>query len=58
MHWFNPPHVMRLIEVVPGLETSEETIETVMAFCKRLGKSPIRLKECAGFLVARLLGCM
>ena len=56
MHWFNPPHVMRLIEVVPGLETSEETIETVMAFCGRLGKVPIRLKECAGFLVARLLG--
>jgi 3-hydroxyacyl-CoA dehydrogenase len=56
MHWFNPPHVMRLIEVVPGLETSEETIETMMAFCERLGKVPIRLKECAGFLVARLLG--
>ena len=56
MHWFNPPHVMRLIEVVPGLETSEETIETVMAFCGSLGKVPIRLKECAGFLVARLLG--
>ena len=56
MHWFNPPHVMRLIEVVPGLETSEETIETLMAFCERLGKVPVRLKECAGFLVARLLG--
>ena len=56
MHWFNPPHVMKLIEVVPGLETSEETIETMMAFCERLGKVPIRLKECAGFLVARLLG--
>jgi len=56
MHWFNPPHVMKLIEVVPGLETSEETIETMMAFCERLGKVPIRLKECAGFLVVRLLG--
>jgi len=56
MHWFNPPHVMRLIEVVPGLETSEETIKTLMAFCERLGKVPVRLKECAGFLVARLLG--
>jgi len=56
MHWFNPPHVMRLIEVVPGLETSEETMEAIMAFCKRLNKVPIRLKECAGFLVARLLG--
>ena len=56
MHWFNPPHVMRLIEVVPGLETSEETIQTTMAFCEELKKVPIRLKECAGFLVARLLG--
>jgi 3-hydroxyacyl-CoA dehydrogenase len=56
MHWFNPPHVMKLIEVVPGLETSEGTIEIIMAFCERLGKVPIRLKECAGFLVARLLG--
>jgi 3-hydroxyacyl-CoA dehydrogenase len=56
MHWFNPPHVMRLIEVVPGLETSEETIKTTIAFCETLEKVPIRLKECAGFLVARLLG--
>ena len=56
MHWFNPPHVMKLIEVIPGLETSEGTVEAMMAFCKRLGKVPIRLKECAGFLVARLLG--
>jgi 3-hydroxyacyl-CoA dehydrogenase len=56
MHWFNPPQVMRLIEIVPGLETSEKTVETMMAFCERLKKVPIRLKECAGFLVARLLG--
>ncbi len=56
MHWFNPPHVMRLIELIPGLETSEETVKTAMAFCETLKKVPIRLKECAGFLVARLLG--
>jgi 3-hydroxyacyl-CoA dehydrogenase len=56
MHWFNPPHVMKLIEVVPGLETSEETIHTLMAFCEKIKKVPIRLRECAGFLVARLLG--
>jgi 3-hydroxyacyl-CoA dehydrogenase len=47
---------MRLIEVVPGLETSEETVKTTMAFCEKINKVPIRLKECAGFLVARLLG--
>jgi 3-hydroxyacyl-CoA dehydrogenase len=45
-----------LIEVVPGLETSEETVKGTMAFCEILKKVPIRLKECAGFLVARLLG--
>ena len=56
MHWFNPPHVMRLIEVVPGLETSMETVKIIMAFCEKLEKVPILLKECAGFLVARLLG--
>jgi len=56
MHWFNPPHVMRLIEVVPGLETSVETVKIIMAFCEKLEKVPILLKECAGFLVARLLG--
>ncbi len=56
MHWFNPAHVMRLIEVVPGLDTSEETVEIMMGFCEKIGKVPIRLKECPGFLVARLLG--
>jgi 3-hydroxyacyl-CoA dehydrogenase len=56
MHWFNPPHVMKLVEVVPGLETSEETIESIMVLCRKLNKVPIRLKECAGFLVNRLLG--
>jgi 3-hydroxyacyl-CoA dehydrogenase / enoyl-CoA hydratase / 3-hydroxybutyryl-CoA epimerase len=56
MHWFNPPQVMRLIEVIPGLETSEATVETIMAFCRTVGKVPVRLKECAGFLVNRLLG--
>jgi 3-hydroxyacyl-CoA dehydrogenase len=56
MHWFNPPHVMKLVEVVPGLETIEETVESVMALCRKLNKVPIRLKECAGFLVNRVLG--
>jgi 3-hydroxyacyl-CoA dehydrogenase len=56
MHWFNPPHIMRLIEVVPGLETSDEVVRHLMEFCLKLGKIPIRVKECAGFLVNRLLG--
>ena len=56
MHWFNPAHVMRLIEVIPGLETSNEVVRYLMGFCLKLGKTPIRVKECAGFLVNRLLG--
>jgi 3-hydroxyacyl-CoA dehydrogenase len=56
MHWFNPPHIMKLIEIVPGLETEYKTVEVLIEFCRRLAKLPIRVKECAGFLVNRLLG--
>ncbi|MBA4416751.1 MAG: hypothetical protein C0392_02400 [Syntrophus sp. (in: bacteria)] len=56
MHWFNPSHVMRLIEIVSGVETSPEVVESVIDFCGRLGKNPVQVKECAGFLVNRLLG--
>ena len=56
MHWFNPPQVMKLVEVIPGLETSEEAIECLIQFSRKLGKVPIRVKECAGFVVNRLLG--
>lgn len=56
MHWFNPPHVMKLIEIVPGLETSIETTDALFQLCRRLNKIPVKVKECAGFLVNRLLG--
>ncbi len=56
MHWFNPPHIMKLVEIVPGLETSKDTVEAVFQFCERLQKIPIEVKECAGFLVNRILG--
>jgi 3-hydroxyacyl-CoA dehydrogenase len=56
MHWFNPSHVMKLIEIVSGIETSPETVESVIDFCGWLGKIPIQVKECAGFLVNRILG--
>ena len=56
MHWFNPPHIMKLIEIVPGMETDQKTIDVLMEFCRRLSKIPIQVKECAGFLVNRLLG--
>src|SRR3989338_1474582 len=55
IHFFFPAHVMKLIEVIPGLATSEETLTDVVAFCESLRKIPVRVNECAGFLVNRLL---
>ena len=55
VHFFYPAHVMKLVEVIPGLATSEETTADAIAFCESLRKIPIRVNECAGFLVNRLL---
>ena len=55
MHFFNPASVMKLVEVIPGLETSEETVNDVMDFTTSLRKLPVRVEECGGFLVNRLL---
>jgi len=55
MHWFNPAPVMRLIEVVAGAETSEETIHAVMEFCREIGKAPVRVSEAPGGIVSRIL---
>ncbi len=54
-HWFNPPHIVPVVEVVPGEKTSQETIQTTMALLDRIGKLPILLNlELAGFLVNRV----
>jgi 3-hydroxybutyryl-CoA dehydrogenase len=56
MHWFYPPLVMRLVEVVKGRETSEETVGLVAGLAKRVGREPVILrKELPGFLVNRIL---
>ncbi len=55
MHFFFPAHVMKLIEVIPGLATNNETVDDVIAFSESLRKIPVRVNECAGFLVNRLL---
>jgi 3-hydroxyacyl-CoA dehydrogenase len=55
MHFFNPAHVMKLVEVIPGLPTSSETVDDVVAFSESLRKIPVRVQDCAGFLVNRLL---
>ncbi len=56
MHWFNPAHVMKLVEIIAGVETSGKVITDLMRFCTNLDKVPIQVKECAGFLVNRLMG--
>ena len=56
MHFFFPPLVMRLVEVVKGERTSEETLELVAEVARRIGKEPVVLyKELPGFLVNRIL---
>lgn len=55
MHWFNPAPVMRLIEVVAGAETSEATIQAVMEFSRKVGKTPVKVNEAPGGIVSRIL---
>jgi len=55
MHFFYPAHIMKLVEVIPGLETADETTGDVIGFAESLRKLPIRVNECPGFLVNRIL---
>ena len=55
MHFFYPAHIMKLVEVIPGLETSEETTGDILSFAETLRKLPVRVNECPGFLVNRIL---
>lgn len=54
MHFFNPIPKMPLVEVVAGKKTSPETLATAVDFCKKLGKTPIIVGDCSGFLVNRI----
>jgi 3-hydroxyacyl-CoA dehydrogenase len=55
MHFFNPASVMKLVEVIPGLDTDQETVDDVVMFSESLRKIPVVVQECPGFLVNRLL---
>jgi 3-hydroxybutyryl-CoA dehydrogenase len=55
LHFFNPVPVMKLVEIVRTIATSEETIATVVDFAKSLGKDPILARDNSGFIVNRLL---
>ena len=54
MHFFNPVHIMKLVEVVWGPETSEATRDASVAFAVRLGKEPIVVRDAPGFASSRL----
>lgn len=55
MHFFNPVHMMPLVEVIRGEKTGETAIATTVAYAKKMGKSPIVVNDCPGFLVNRVL---
>jgi 3-hydroxybutyryl-CoA dehydrogenase len=57
-HFFSPVSMMKLVEVIPGLETEEPVVSRVMDICQAIGKTPIRVKDVAGFAVNRLLHAM
>jgi 3-hydroxybutyryl-CoA dehydrogenase len=54
LHFFNPVHLMKLVEVVAGDRSSEEAVTTAMDLARRLGKDPIRVKDSPGFATSRL----
>jgi 3-hydroxyacyl-CoA dehydrogenase len=55
LHFFNPVPAMRLVEVIPGLQTSQETVDQGIYFIKRIKKVPVVAKDCPGFLVNRIV---
>src|SRR3990170_3549396 len=54
-HFFNPPTVLRLVEVISSESTSQETIDEAMAFCDSIDRLTVRVKDTPGFIVNRLL---
>ena len=55
MHFFNPVPVMKLVEVIRGLMTSDETNSIILDMSRNLGKTPVEVEEAAGFVVNRIL---
>lgn len=55
MHFFNPVPAMKLVEIIKGLTTSDETKDTIIALAEKLGKTPVEVAEAPGFVVNRIL---
>lgn len=57
-HWWNPPYIIPLVEIVVGSKTSDETVNLTKEFIEKLGKTPIVCKESPGFIGSRIQGAM
>jgi len=55
MHFFNPVPVMKLVEVIRGLQTSQATFDTIKSISEKLGKTPVEVNDAAGFVSNRVL---
>jgi 3-hydroxybutyryl-CoA dehydrogenase len=55
MHFFNPAPVMKLVEVIAGITTPDSTVQKIKAIATEIGKTPVQVKEAAGFVVNRIL---
>ena len=55
LHFFNPVPVMTLVEVIRGRATSDDTFQTTMALCEKLGKTPVGVNDAPGFVSNRVL---
>jgi 3-hydroxybutyryl-CoA dehydrogenase len=58
LHFFNPPPVMELLEIVRGVATSDESVERALAFARAIGKTPIVVRDFPGFATSRLGVCL
>ncbi len=55
MHWFNPPPLMKLIEIVRAVQTSDETLQAIVGLSRELGKTPVVCRDAQGFITTRAL---
>ena len=54
LHFFNPAHIMKLVEVITGASTQKDTTELMLVLCKKVGKIPVLVKDSPGFIVNRV----
>ena len=54
MHFFNPVHRMKLIEIIRGMDTSDETVEMVRQVSEKMGKETVEVNEFPGFVTSRM----